>query len=306
MRCFWVLWSLLAWSSAVLCTVGCLFPYWLKGALKFTLPVQNGTKDASTELLTSHIGLFRRCVYPVYATSAQTKSPATGISLQSNCGHYTFSDIPHLTWKVGLVTLAVACVLLFFITFFLFVSGFNISLLAHSGVNKVCQFGFLVSGLLVIFTCVMYPVGWRMNDEVRQICGSSADSFNPGGCDIGWAYIATIIGGFVSLLATLLPRFFPTHTEHRVLSVPKHNQIELHNGVFVAASTLPPLLARNPSVPTPTDQSSVHQGSCSRKASSVQGAFPTPSLETSFSSSYGGASGFRVLVPATPVIIQSP
>lgn len=142
LRCFWLLWSILAWISSILCTAGCLFPYWLKGTLKVTIWVPNAT----TRILTSHVGLFRRCVYPTYSSTVQTTVNDPGIALQSNCGHYSFVDIPHFTWKIGLITLVVSCIILFFITFFLFVSGFSISLLANSCVCKLCQFGFLVSG----------------------------------------------------------------------------------------------------------------------------------------------------------------
>lgn len=146
MRCFWILWSLLAWSSAILCTAGCLFPYWLKGTFKVSLWSSNAT--TTDKQLTSHVGLFRRCVYPTYSANLQFTGSAveSGIALQPNCGHYSFADIPHMTWKIGLITLTVSCTILFFLTFFLFVSGFNVILLANSCVCKLCQFGFLVSG----------------------------------------------------------------------------------------------------------------------------------------------------------------
>lgn len=156
LRCFWVVWSILAWLSAVLCTAGCLFPYWLKGTFLVTVSREAGHNLSNTtppstvtKYLTSHLGLFRRCVYPIYMSSSPSlASPATStIGLQSTCGHYSFNDIPHLAWKLGLVTLGMSCVILFFITFFLFVSGFNLKLLTHACVYKICQFGFLVSGM---------------------------------------------------------------------------------------------------------------------------------------------------------------
>lgn len=164
MRCFWILWSLLAWSSAILCSAGGLFPYWLKGAFKVTLWTVNAT--STSKLLISHVGLFRRCVYPTYAANLQFTGSESGIALQSTCGHYSFADIPHMAWKIGLITLAVSCVSLFFIAFFLFVSGFNVILLANSCVCKLCQFGFLISGewtsnslSAVTFACeIQYPI----------------------------------------------------------------------------------------------------------------------------------------------------
>ncbi|VDO04129.1 unnamed protein product [Rodentolepis nana] len=299
-RCFWILWSLLAWSSAILCTAGCFFPYWLKGIFKVTLWGANST--TIDKQLNSHVGLFRRCVYATYTPSLQFigSGVESGIDLQPNCGHYSFADIPHMTWKIGLITLAVSCIILFFLTFFIFVSGFNVILLANGCVCKLCQFGFLVSGLLVGFTCVMYPVGWKGNEEVRQICGPSADIYNIGHCEVQWAYMITILGGILSLLSTLLPCAIPTQVPYDLVpSYGKRYFGEFPNGnLFVSGANMPLLLARNAA--TPTDQSSLYQGSFSRKTSSVHG----PMIAIS-SSNYAPTSEYRVLMPATPVIVQS-
>ena len=72
----------------------------------------------------------------------------------------------------------------------------------------------------------------------------------------------------------------------------------MQNGVYVSGTSMPLLLARNAS--TPNDQSSLNQGSFSRKTSSVQGVIglgPT---------TYVSSPEIRVLMPATPVIVQSP
>ncbi|KAL5103257.1 LHFPL tetraspan subfamily member 6 protein [Taenia crassiceps] len=291
-RCFWLLWSILAWVSAILCTVGCLFPYWLKGTLIVTV----WNPNASTRPLTSHVGLFRRCVYPTYSPTMQTTANDLGIALQSNCGHYSFADIPHFTWKISLITLAVSCIILFFITFFLFVLGFSISLLANSCVCKSCQFGFLVSGLLVAFTCIMYPIGWKENEEARQVCGVSVNAFNIGHCEVGWAYIITTVGGIIALLSTLLPCAIPLHPAHQTRALGKQDCVGIPNGIYLSSTTVPLLPIR--STATPTDQSSLNQGSFSRETSSVQG------LVAMTSSTYVSAPEFRVLIPTTSVIIQ--
>ncbi|CDS43761.1 lipoma HMGIC fusion partner [Echinococcus multilocularis] len=283
----------MAWISAILCTAGCLFPYWLRGSFKVTI----WTPNATTRLLTSHVGLFRRCVYPTYSSTMQSTANDSGIALQSNCGHYSFADIPHFAWKIGLVTLAVSCVILFFITFFLFVSGFSISILANSCVCKLCQFGFLVSGLLVAFTCIMYPIGWKTNEEARQICGGSVGAFNIGHCEVGWAYIITIVGGIITFLSTLLPCAMPLHLPFGTQTVGKQHCAEMPNGVYVSGPTVPLLRIKNTA--TPTDQSSLNQGSFSRETSSVQG------MVAMTSSTYVSTPEFRVLMPATPVIVQT-
>lgn len=148
MRCFWIIWSLVAWLSAILCTAGCLLPYWLKGSFEVVVAGEN-------RQLVSHLGIFRRCIYPVYFQHRPTKGPRNetwdaNVGLQAACGHYEFKHIPQITWKVGLVSLSVACAMLFFITFFLFVTGFNLQLLSHSCIYKICQLGLLISGELFI------------------------------------------------------------------------------------------------------------------------------------------------------------
>lgn len=37
-----------------------------------------------------------------------------------------------------------------------------------------------------------------------DLCGPNADSFDPGECDIGWAYITLIIGTTLGLFAALI------------------------------------------------------------------------------------------------------
>ncbi|EUB58076.1 Lipoma HMGIC fusion partner [Echinococcus granulosus] len=290
----------MAWISAILCTAGCLFPYWLRGSFKVTI----WTPNATTRLLTSHVGLFRRCVYPTYSPSMQSTANDSGIALQSNCGHYSFADIPHFAWKIGLVTLAVSCVILFFITFFLFVSGFSISILANSCVCKLCQFGFLVSGLLVAFTCIMYPIGWKTNEEARQICGASVGAFNivihnQSLIDLGLR-VRTYGAPFRGLSQSGGSERESNSPDARhldTMTVGKQHCAEMPNGVYVSGPTVPLLRIENTA--TPTDQSSLNQGSFSRETSSVQG------MVAMTSSTYVSTPEFRVLMPATPVIIQT-
>ncbi|VDP66275.1 unnamed protein product [Echinostoma caproni] len=168
---FWLTWSLLTCTSALLCLTGCLVPSWLKGS------VQVSAQSLQTELLielgmdtysmSSSLGLYRRCVYPVYVqagpdprtiSSVRSKDAPTGqttmtskpradlIHLRSTCGHYQFALIPHIAWQVGLTLLVLASIILVFLTFFLLLSGCYLAVLSMVGVHRTCQVLLLIAG----------------------------------------------------------------------------------------------------------------------------------------------------------------
>ena len=130
---------------------------------------------------------------------------------------------------------------------------------------------------------------------IRSMVQSNQSSFLffQGHCEVGWAYIITIIGGIVAFLSALLPRVMPIHITLQPPNLDKQWRMDRHNGVRVSGTNMPLLLARN--APTPSDQSSLNQSSFSRQG--VISLCPGNCLPTQ---------EFHVLVPATPVIIQSP
>ncbi|VEL37790.1 unnamed protein product [Protopolystoma xenopodis] len=109
MRCLWLSWCLLTWLAAMLCTAGCLLPYWLKGTvflpgpLGLDDPSSDGERrpeaeaDASSPTVAdgnvsgqkrgvalhivsqnpADLGLFRRCGYPAYANSSSARVEPT-------------------------------------------------------------------------------------------------------------------------------------------------------------------------------------------------------------------------------------
>ncbi|KAA0198007.1 Lipoma HMGIC fusion partner [Fasciolopsis buskii] len=247
MRCIWLLWSSLAWLTAVLCTVGCLLPYWLKGSVYISTPTKipankvktdpdsvepinlgNRVLDKPIEFPTD-LGLFRRCGYPVYAAWISSESTPTRGRLQPNrgrppvqwqtgCGHYShLTDVPHLAWHIGFILLIIACSLQFFTTFFLFLMGFTLYLITVRSVYRACQTMLLVAGCLTLTACILYPVGWT-NSEVKQACGEEAYGFHLGRCHIGWAFVLTCSGGLLSVFASTLPVIFPKHIKQNPTS----------------------------------------------------------------------------------------
>ncbi|CAH8648066.1 unnamed protein product [Dicrocoelium dendriticum] len=204
MRCLWLVWSLLTWLAAILCTVGCLLPYWLKGyvTIPLTTSVQTSadlhaehnwkvgrSKPEPKVDLPTDLGLFRRCGYPIY----MNQSPAhdahqpnvqfiTPVKWEHVCGHYSYiTSVPHKAWRVAFVFLIIACVLLFFVTFFLFMLGFALYLLSVQGVYRSCQAILLSSGR----------------------------------CHVGWAYVLTCSGGLLTLFSATLPIIFPKSNTNR-------------------------------------------------------------------------------------------
>ncbi|VDM27839.1 unnamed protein product, partial [Hydatigera taeniaeformis] len=117
-----------------------------------------------------------------------------------------------------------------------------------------------------------------------------------GHCEVGWAYIITIVGGVITLLSTLVPCGMPLNAAFQTPIMGKQDCVEMPNGIYVSSTPVPLLPMR--STATPTDQSSLNQGSFSRKTSSVQGVVAMTS------STYVSAPEFRVLIPTTSVIVQ--
>lgn len=175
---FWITWSLLTCTSALLCLTGCLVPAWLKGSvhvsaqsLRTELLIELGMDTYS---MTSSLGLYRRCVYPVYVQAGPDPRTVTGsssvslaaspskrpdshgvqitgpradlIHLRSTCGHYEFTLIPHLAWQIGLTLLVLASIILVFLTFFLLLSGCYLAVLSFVGVHRTCQVLLLMAG----------------------------------------------------------------------------------------------------------------------------------------------------------------
>ncbi|GAA55552.1 lipoma HMGIC fusion partner homolog [Clonorchis sinensis] len=239
MRKLWFLWSAIAWISTALCTAGCVLPYWLKGTIYTGINEQFAVAmGLHMTRLPSTLGLYRRCVYPVYTDKVnepvsanqdaastpnhyiQTTEQARLIRIRAGCGFYQFEQIPHSFWRAALMLLSLACVVLWFISFFLLFVGCYVGLLNYPTLTRACQALLLVSGSLVLACCVLYPLGWSDNPEVTQICGDRSSVFHLGRCQLGWAYLLTLLGGFSSILASALPSLCGpclTSSHHRFL-----------------------------------------------------------------------------------------
>ena len=61
----------------------------------------------------------------------------------------------------------------------------------------------LFSAISIFLGCVIYPNGWD-SDAVRKICGLTAGSYNPGVCELRWAYILAIVLIFDAAILAIL------------------------------------------------------------------------------------------------------
>ncbi|KAL1502205.1 hypothetical protein ABEB36_007381 [Hypothenemus hampei] len=102
-------------------------------------------------------------------------------------------------------------------------------------VFHICGWMQLISGASLIAGCALYPYGWS-DEFVRSICGSAADQYQFGDCNIRWAYILAAIGCLDAIvLATLA---FILATRHVTLQAePNYSPTSLYkgemNGAFV-------------------------------------------------------------------------
>ncbi|VDO58116.1 unnamed protein product [Schistosoma margrebowiei] len=182
MNYIWLIWCILTWITAILCTIGCLLPYWLDGKIfsndKIIIHEQNHIKYTTIPTtyyykdISSTLNLFRRCIYPVYTNLItdilsenslkaklffnqpinyklnikQYNFESSLIHIQTNCGYYQFFDIPHIAWRYSLILLIISCCSLFFLAFLLSFIGCYLNFLWRLNIHRICQLGLLLTG----------------------------------------------------------------------------------------------------------------------------------------------------------------
>lgn len=178
-----LVWSMLSFIVAIVCSTGFYLPYWLQGQ------IMN---------VTVHLGVFRRCNY-----FAKNKNAVNSFYLHEGCGRYkSFDDIPSTAWQGSTILLGMACGILVLISL--------ISLLAicfkdiiTKQTARVCGFFQALAAFFLIIACVIFPFGWD-NIEVRQACGDVADKYRFGDCKFGWAAFLVATGAVGTLLCSFL------------------------------------------------------------------------------------------------------
>ncbi|XP_014247318.1 LHFPL tetraspan subfamily member 3 protein [Cimex lectularius] len=170
-----VLWGIFTICYAIIIVVAFVTPEWISNTSEAEYPAR--------------FGLWKICFYE------------TTVGLSEDCqGRLDdLSSIPGLPFKISTILCAVAILVagLTIITMLMFL--FHTS----TAVYKACGWLQIISGLSLIGSVCIYPLGWD-NEIVQRTCGQTANRFLIGDCSIRWSYFLAIIGCLDAfILATL-------------------------------------------------------------------------------------------------------
>lgn len=172
-----VLWGVL---SIIWCILNCV---------TFVQPQWIGDSPESPGY--GHLGVFQYC----YPDSNKEKYLCSG----SFADFQTILNDPFraCTFFVGVSSLLMLILVAALLLFFCF---------KKTAVFIFCGILQIFSAVFMGLACVIYPAGWN-HAEVRTICGSTADEYRMGLCNIRWAYILAIIGIFDAAVLAILAFF---------------------------------------------------------------------------------------------------
>ncbi|ESO91436.1 hypothetical protein LOTGIDRAFT_105456 [Lottia gigantea] len=175
-----VLWGLLSIIWCILNIVAFVQPQWIG--------------DSPTSPGYGHLGLYQYC-YPdnaraIYVCSGTFADFATILN----------DSFKACTFFVGVSALLMLIVVAALLLFFCF---------KKTAVFIFCGILQLISAIFMFLACVIYPNGWD-HPEVEKICGSDANEFRLGECQVRWAYILAILGIFDALVLAVLAFFLAT------------------------------------------------------------------------------------------------
>ncbi|GFR78173.1 lipoma HMGIC fusion partner-like 3 protein [Elysia marginata] len=144
--------------------------------------------DSGESAVAGFFGLYRRCE----EMAIEDDFVCTG-------DFFDFSTILNSYFKACAVLVGVSC-LLFIVCvgcFFLFL------VLNTATVLQTCAWFQLLSGILMLISCILYPAGWD-DAGVQVVCGLQADKFDLGVCDIRWGFILAIVLVFDAFILSIL------------------------------------------------------------------------------------------------------
>ncbi|CAM1312055.1 LHFP (predicted) [Pycnogonum litorale] len=179
-----IFWACLSLGSAILNGAGFFLPFWIEGT----------TMDNSSFV---YFGSFRRCNYPKI-------SEDTGqMYIVEECGRYTnFSDIPSLAWQISTIITGIGATLSLLIAFTAISGCFTTDVITKR-IARIAGGIQILSGLLIVVGCCVYPLGWN-STEVKNACGGRSDSFRLGSCQFSWSiYIMSAGVGLLIFCAGL-------------------------------------------------------------------------------------------------------
>lgn len=174
-RAVCVLWALLTIIWCILNVVAFIQPHWI-----------GDTDDDRTGY--GHIGVFQYC------------KPDSAYQRYVCDGSFTsFNSILNdafraTTFFCGVSALLMLIVVAALLLFFCF---------KKTIVFYLCGILELISAVFMFLACVIFPSGWD-HQEVRNLCGSTADQYKLGYCGVRWGYILAILGIFDAALLAIL------------------------------------------------------------------------------------------------------
>uniref|UniRef100_A0A914WT22 Uncharacterized protein n=1 Tax=Plectus sambesii TaxID=2011161 RepID=A0A914WT22_9BILA len=206
-RAVGLLWVILSVCFAVINVLVVIQPHWLGSA---------GESQGR-----GYFGLYQYCIKASDATDfADVSADTAGCrSLMFN-----FNDIISTPFKIAtifimvsaiLILLSVACMLLFV-------------LCSSKVVYCLCSWLQLFSFICMLTGCVVYPAGWD-HEKVRAVCGSEADRYRMGSCELRWSYILALIGVFDVFFLCLLGFILACKQPSRVKTLPEYQWNRTHD-----------------------------------------------------------------------------
>lgn len=160
-----VFWCCLSLAAAILNSAGFYLPFWIQGTLF-------NTTEAS-------FGSFRRCNYPRLTEDGS-------LELVLECGRYTrFVDIPSVAWQIATILVGVGASLSLLVAF-TSLAACCVADVVTQPTARILGLMQLVSALLIISGCLLYPHGWGSR-EVKEACGGTSEAYRLGDCTLSWS-----------------------------------------------------------------------------------------------------------------------
>ncbi|CAG5115037.1 unnamed protein product [Candidula unifasciata] len=99
-----------------------------------------------------------------------------------------WSSFPNNYFRATAIMVGVSCIM-----FMLVILSFILFCLLNTGtVLQICAWFQILSGLLMLVSCIIYPGGWD-HSVVQTVCGLQSGHYNIGVCGMRWAYALAIV-----------------------------------------------------------------------------------------------------------------
>ncbi|CAL1271588.1 unnamed protein product [Larinioides sclopetarius] len=186
-----VLWILLSWLVSTLATTAYVHPEWF---VKEHLP-KNEVLHYDRDGLVSTMGMVSVC----YRGHDKKDDD------ELECHNFD-EDFPSSAWQTSYVLFGSGCVLLTWCSILAFCNVWIIGKKNRQLVAMLIGRIQLVAVILQAASLILYPL--VLGSSIAKIhCGSQTDVYEPGGCRIGWAYIAAITSTVLACYCPLLGHF---------------------------------------------------------------------------------------------------